>query len=66
METAFCALALKEAFMPASANITELDPVCEGLRIIQSTQNIAARYILKNSSGFGGSNVSLVLGKAEF
>lgn len=61
METAFCALSLKEGFVPGSAHITELDPVCNGLNIIQKTEKYTPRYILKNSSGFGGSNVSLIL-----
>ena len=65
METAFCALAIKEGFMPASAHITELDTVCEGLNIIQTTQTVKPRFILKNSSGFGGSNVSLIMRERE-
>jgi 3-oxoacyl-[acyl-carrier-protein] synthase-1 len=60
MESAFCALALREGFMPGSAHITRLDPECEGLNIIRSTLPAQANVVLNNSSGFGGANVSLV------
>lgn len=60
MESAFCALALREGFMPGSAHITRLDPECEGLNIIRSTLPAQASVVLNNSSGFGGANVCLV------
>lgn len=60
METGFCALAAKEGFTPGSAHITELDPACEGLRILRETAPTAPGIILKNSSGFGGANVALL------
>ncbi len=61
METAFCCLALQEKFTPVSANITQLDPICEGVPIV--TKPIAGfpRVVLKNSSGFGGTNVCVAL-----
>ena len=34
MEAGFCCLTLKEGFVPVSAHITELDPVCEGVPVI--------------------------------
>ena len=61
MEVAFCALAMRQGFVPGSAHITQLDPSCEGLNILRSTRAGAPRMILKNSSGFGGANVALVL-----
>jgi 3-oxoacyl-[acyl-carrier-protein] synthase-1 len=65
MESAFCALAIKEGFMPGSAHITQLDPECEGLNIIRSTLATAPNVVLNNSSGFGGANVSLVFKRAR-
>ena len=61
LEAGICCLAIHEKFMPVSANITRLDAACEGVPVI--TQPIAdqPRVALSNSSGFGGSNVSLVL-----
>lgn len=61
METAFCAIALQEGFIPGSAHITKLDPVCEGLNIIRATLFQRPRIVLNNSSGFGGANVCIVL-----
>ena len=64
METGFCALLMREGFMPGSAHITNLDPACEGLNVIRATLPQAPRVVLKNSSGFGGANVALLMRKA--
>ncbi len=61
METAFCALALREGFTPGSAHITKIEPACEGLNILRSTDAVGPQHVLKNSSGFGGANVAVVL-----
>ncbi len=61
METAFCALAMKEGFIPGNAHLADIDPACAELELPRATLNRAPRIILKNSSGFGGSNVCLVL-----
>jgi 3-oxoacyl-[acyl-carrier-protein] synthase-1 len=65
MESAFCALALRDGFMPGSAHISRLDPECEGLNIIRSTLAQGPQVVLNNSSGFGGANVSLVFKRAH-
>ena len=59
-EAAFCALAMKEGFIPCSAHITNLDPACAGLNIIRATLPQRPNVVLSNSSGFGGANVCLV------
>jgi len=59
MEAGFCALAIKEGFIPGSANITTLDPACVGLNIIRATLPQRPNVVLSNSSGFGGANVCL-------
>ncbi|MGA3008276.1 MAG: beta-ketoacyl-[acyl-carrier-protein] synthase family protein [Opitutaceae bacterium] len=61
METAFCAIILRDGFMPGSAHISQLDPACEGLSILRATVAEAPRAVLNNSSGFGGANVCTVL-----
>jgi 3-oxoacyl-[acyl-carrier-protein] synthase-1 len=61
MEAGFCALSFRHGFVPGSAHITNLDPACEGLNIIRSTAAQAPRVVLKNSSGFGGANVALLM-----
>jgi 3-oxoacyl-[acyl-carrier-protein] synthase-1 len=60
MESGFCALAMREGFMPGSAHISQLDPACDGLRILRETDPVAPKIVLKNSSGFGGANVALL------
>lgn len=61
METGFCALSMREGFMPGSAGITQLDPACHDLQILRATEATAPRITMKNSSGFGGANVAIVL-----
>jgi len=61
MEAAFCCLALKEKFTPLSVNITELDPECEGVPIVDKPVDFAPKIAMSNSSGFGGTNVVLVM-----
>jgi 3-oxoacyl-[acyl-carrier-protein] synthase-1 len=64
MESGFCALAIRDGFMPGSAHISRLDPECEGLNIIRSTLSAQPQVVLNNVSGFGGANVTLVFRKA--
>ncbi len=61
LETAICAMAIREKFTPVSMKITELDPACQGSRFVTEPIDHAPRTILKNSSAFGGANVALVL-----
>ena len=65
MEAAFCCLALKEGFLPGSANVTEPDPALGHLDLLTDTISIQSNHIMSNSSGFGGANVSLVFGKSS-
>ncbi len=60
MEAGFCALAMNEGFIPGSAHISKLDPMCAGLNIIGATLPQRPNVVLSNSSGFGGANVCLV------
>jgi 3-oxoacyl-[acyl-carrier-protein] synthase-1 len=60
MESAFCALGLREGFTPGNAHLTRLEPQCEGLNVLRSTLPTAPEIVMKNSSGFGGANVALV------
>lgn len=61
METGFSALAMREGFTPGNAHLTKIDPECEGLNIPRTSENTAPKLVLKNSSGFGGANVAIVL-----
>jgi 3-oxoacyl-[acyl-carrier-protein] synthase-1 len=61
MEVGFCALAMGQGFTPGSAHLVQVDPACDGLNIIRTTQPSSPAVVLKNSSGFGGANVAIVL-----
>lgn len=61
METAFSCLALREGFIPGNAHLTQLEPQCAGINVPTQTVETAPNFVLKNSSGFGGANVALVL-----
>ena len=65
MEAAFCCVNLKEGFVPVSAHITELDPMCDGVPVITKPVDLAPKLVMNNSSGFGGTNVATVLRKWE-
>jgi 3-oxoacyl-[acyl-carrier-protein] synthase-1 len=63
LEAVICALALQHGVMPAGVNTTEVDPA---LPVHYLRANRAARLsrVMSNSFGFGGSNCSLIFGRA--
>ncbi|MDP3071828.1 MAG: beta-ketoacyl-[acyl-carrier-protein] synthase family protein [Opitutaceae bacterium] len=65
MEAAFCALAIRDGFIPGNANLTAPEEACAGLDLPRATLGEAPRLVLNNSSGFGGSNVCHVLRRVE-
>jgi len=64
MEAAFCALAVRDGFIPGAAHLTDPDPACVGLDLPLASLDEAPEFALNNSSGFGGSNVCHVLRRA--
>jgi 3-oxoacyl-[acyl-carrier-protein] synthase-1 len=64
MESAFCALALRQGFVPGCAHLSTVDPECAGLNLPRQTEERAVRTVLKNSSGFGGANVAVLFRRA--
>jgi 3-oxoacyl-[acyl-carrier-protein] synthase II len=62
LETAICALAVRDQVMPPTINYETPDPECEGLDYVPNQARQAPiRYALSNSFGFGGTNGSLIL-----
>lgn len=64
VEVVICALALREGFAPAGANTTRIDPVVDFDYLLEN-RPLPLRRVLSNSFGFGGSNCSLVLQRAD-
>ncbi|GAB1488536.1 beta-ketoacyl-ACP synthase I [Opitutaceae bacterium] len=65
METGFCALGIRDGFMPGSAHIQNLDPAMGDLNILLKTVEHRPSVVLNNSSGFGGANVCVALRPAR-
>jgi 3-oxoacyl-[acyl-carrier-protein] synthase I len=63
LEAVICALALRHGLLPGSANTQRVDPSL-GFEYLRATMQRPIRRALSNSFGFGGSNCSLVLGRA--
>jgi len=51
---------MKHGILPGSANTREVDPAMRS-RYLVEPRRAAARRVLSNSFGFGGSNCSVVL-----
>jgi 3-oxoacyl-[acyl-carrier-protein] synthase II len=65
VEAAASALAVARGVLPPTYNLDEVDPACPANHIRATPQSGTPDYALSNSFGFGGQNVSLVLGHAS-
>jgi 3-oxoacyl-[acyl-carrier-protein] synthase I len=63
-EAIICALAMREEFMPGSANTRRVDPSLRVRYLLANAQQAPTR-VMSNSFGFGGSNCCLVFGRAR-
>ncbi len=64
LEAILCALALREGFAPGGVNTLELDPAVS-FDYLRENRRRPLKRVLSNSFGFGGSNCSLVLQRAD-
>jgi 3-oxoacyl-[acyl-carrier-protein] synthase-1 len=63
LETVIAALALRHGVMPAGVNTAQVDPTLT-IRYLTTKRAAPLRRVLSNSFGFGGTNCSLILGRA--
>jgi 3-oxoacyl-[acyl-carrier-protein] synthase-1 len=63
LEAVICALALQEGLMPGGVNTTQVDPALP-VHYLRANRNAPLRRVISNSFGFGGTNCSLILGRA--
>lgn len=64
LEAVISALALRHQFMPAGIGTREPDPAL-ALAYVLESRSAPLRAVLSNSFGFGGTNCSLVFGRAD-
>jgi 3-oxoacyl-[acyl-carrier-protein] synthase-1 len=64
VEAVICALALQHGLLPAGLNIRQFDPALDLDYVLENRDQPVARA-LSNSFGFGGTNCSLIFGRAD-
>jgi 3-oxoacyl-[acyl-carrier-protein] synthase II len=66
VESIFCVLALRDQIVPPTLNLDNPDEGTEGVDLVpHKAKNREVRAVLNNSFGFGGTNASLVMKKAN-
>jgi 3-oxoacyl-[acyl-carrier-protein] synthase-1 len=63
VEAVICALVLQHGFLPAGLNTRQLDPTLDLDYVLDNREQPVTR-VLSNSFGFGGTNCSLIFGRA--
>jgi 3-oxoacyl-[acyl-carrier-protein] synthase I len=63
LEAVICALALQHGLMPAGVNTSEVDPAL-AVHYLRDNRAVRLSRVMSNSFGFGGSNCSLIFGRA--
>jgi 3-oxoacyl-[acyl-carrier-protein] synthase II len=65
IEALACVLAMRDGFVPATANLEHPDPECDLDYVPRASRAQPVHTVLSNSYGFGGNNTSIVLRRAE-
>ncbi|MGB4810851.1 MAG: beta-ketoacyl-[acyl-carrier-protein] synthase family protein [Methylophilaceae bacterium] len=64
VEAIICALALQNGLLPAGLNTQQLDPAIN-INYLQKNRSQPILHAMSNSFGFGGTNCSLIFGRAN-
>ena len=62
-EMIVCLLAMRDGVLPPTINYENPDPLCDLDYVPNEARDASLQYVLNNSFGFGGQNVSLCLSK---
>ena len=65
VEMSACCMALTHGVLPPTINLETPDPECDLNYIPNRAVEKDVKYIINNSFGFGGHNVSLIAKKVE-
>jgi 3-oxoacyl-[acyl-carrier-protein] synthase II len=65
IEAVFSVLALQHQFLPPNINLTQVDPAWRLDIVANEAREANVRCVVSNSFGFGGTNASIVLERAE-
>jgi len=65
LEAIFCIRALEVGMLPPTINLDKVDPECDLDHVANKARDTQPQIALSNSLGFGGTNASLVLGRAS-
>jgi 3-oxoacyl-(acyl-carrier-protein) synthase len=65
LEAAATIVALRDGFLPPTANFTEPDPACDLDYVSEGCREAGPRLALSNGFGFGGTNTTLVFRRWE-
>ena len=63
LEAVICALALQNSLLPGGVNTNQLDPAL-ALNYLRANRQQPVTRVLSNSFGFGGTNCSVIFGRA--
>ncbi len=65
LESAICALAIRDGKIPPTINLDDPDPACVLDYVPHEARERKLNHVVNNSFGFGGTNCSLVLSRLE-
>jgi 3-oxoacyl-[acyl-carrier-protein] synthase II len=65
VEALLCVRALQTGILPPTINLDDPDPECELDHVANKAREMSIGTAISNSFGFGGTNATLVLGRAE-
>ena len=66
IEVAVCLLAIRDSFIPPTANLNEIDPILDLDYVPNEGRSEKVDRVVSIASGFGGFQSALVIERAEY